>query len=68
MFGIIRDDFTKMSIYNLQDLIIAYSVSTKVKEILAFTFPHLRMFTLYSGVSLDFKGKKEGTEGWFIII
>ena len=37
---------TKMSIYNLQDLMIAYSVSTMVKELLAFTFPHLRMFTL----------------------
>ena len=47
MFGIIRDDFTKMSMYNLQDLIIAYSVSTMEKELLAFTFPHLRMFTLY---------------------
>ena len=42
MFGIIRDDFTKMSIHNLQDLMIAYSVSTMVKEFFAFTFPHLR--------------------------
>ena len=50
MFGIIRDDFTKMSMYNLQDLIIAYSVSTMEKELLAFTFPHLRMFTLYLGL------------------
>ena len=47
MFGIIRDDFTKMSMYNLQNLMIAYAVSTMEKELLAFTFPHLRMFTLY---------------------
>ena len=47
MFGIIRDDFTKMSIYNLQDLMIAFSVSNMVKELLAFTFPHFRMFILY---------------------
>ena len=45
MFGIIRDDLTKMSMYNLQDLMIAYSVSTMEKNLLAFTFPHL-MFTL----------------------
>ena len=47
MFGIIKDNFTKMSMYNLQDFMIAYSVSTIEEELLAFTFPHLRMFTLY---------------------
>ena len=52
MFGIKRDDFTKMSMYNLQDLMIAYSVSTIEKKLLAFTFPHLRMFTLYCLVCL----------------
>ena len=47
MSGIIRDDFTKMSMYTLQDLMIAYSVSTMKKKLLAFTFPRLRLFTLY---------------------
>ena len=41
-----RDDYTKMSMNNLQDLMIAFSVSTIGKELLAFTFSHLRMFTL----------------------